>query len=169
MTRHNPVDLMSTAVHIIRSITSHSRTDQRGCGIPAPDLYRIAASAADLGYAMPQALNQLADALQRSKPVFDVYYPRGHPAENIATARQALLNAADAFHAAAQHLSHCQAALAPTQVPAPTPSETHKNGVYPHNPAGRGHGIARHRQSLDQRIDVKAAAFPRARRDEARR
>lgn len=113
MTEHNPVDLMSAATHAIDAFNQESQPTQLVDGaIPAPDLYRITGSAAALAHRMPQALTQLANALQRSLLVLDVYYPAGPSAEDIATALGALSEAAEAFSVAAQHLLDAQAAIA---------------------------------------------------------
>jgi hypothetical protein len=131
MIRRDPVQLISTATRVLRSFNDHSQPDQPDGAIPAPDLYRITGSAAELSYLIPHGLRHIADALQRSSPVFNAYYPAGHSAENIAVARHALLKAAEAFQIAAQHLSQAQAALAPGQTTSSTSAETRQhNSLY---------------------------------------
>jgi hypothetical protein len=82
-----------------------------GC-LPAPDVYRIVAATAELGYGLPQALTQLAAALHRSLTVFDVYDGDGEPGHNVAVAIEAMTAAADSFAVAALRLSDAQNAIA---------------------------------------------------------
>ena len=106
-----PEDLMAAAADNIRAFSHHTRRAilPNEC-IPAPDTYRILAAAAELAYAMPQALAQLGDALRRSLTVYDVHDDR-EPAESVAKATHALSLAAEAFTAAARHLDRAQAAI----------------------------------------------------------
>jgi hypothetical protein len=78
----------------------------------APDVYRMLGSAAELAYALPQALTQMSEALRRSLTVFDIYDRDRQPADSIALATRSMMAAADAFAVAAQSLSEAQAAIA---------------------------------------------------------
>jgi hypothetical protein len=108
---HN--QLVAESADNLRTFIHQTRTEQLPdrCITP-PDAYSILGSAAELADAMPQALAQLGDALRRSLTLFDVYDRDRQPADSIAIATQALSAAADAFGAAAQHLSDAQAAIA---------------------------------------------------------
>ena len=113
MNEPEPNQLVSDAADNIRTFTHQTRTGQLpdGC-MPAPDVYRVLGSAAELAYSLPQALTQLSEALRRSLAVFDIYDRDREPADSIAIASHALSAAADAFTQAAQHLSDAQAAIA---------------------------------------------------------
>jgi hypothetical protein len=106
-----PEDLMAAAADNIRAFNHHTRRAilPNEC-IPAPDTYRILA-AAELAYAVPQALAQLGDALRRSLTVYTFTTPTESQPKSVAKATHALSLAAEAFTAAAQHLDHAQAAI----------------------------------------------------------
>ena len=60
---------------------------------------------AELAYGLPQALTQLADALQLSLTAFDVYDQDGERGDSVGAAVSSRSAAAHAFAAAARHLS----------------------------------------------------------------
>ena len=107
-----PEELMATAADAIRTFSHQTRRAilPNEC-LPAPEAYRILATAAELAYAMPQALTLLGDALRRSLTVYDVHDSDREPADSVAHATRALSLAAEAFTTAAQHLDDAQAAI----------------------------------------------------------
>lgn len=81
---------------------------------PAPTVYRVLGNLKGAaGPMLAQALNQLADGLERSLTEFDVYEDDGrNPAESVATATQHMRLAAHLAAELGGHLSEAQDAIA---------------------------------------------------------
>lgn len=83
-----------------------------GQTVPAPVLYDVLGNLKGVGYMLPQALNQLAEGLQRSLEELEVYDRDGDPAVNVDLARQHLAAAAEAARVLGAELEAAQSAIA---------------------------------------------------------
>jgi hypothetical protein len=92
----------------VRAICHHSRTH------PAPTVYRVLGNLKGAaGPMLAQALNQLADGLERSLTEYDVYEDDGSdPVLNVAGAAEHLRLAAHLAAELGEHLSEAQQAIA---------------------------------------------------------
>jgi hypothetical protein len=92
----------------VRAICHDGRTH------PAPTVYRVLGNLKGAaGPMLAQALNQLADGLERSLNEYDVYEDNGSdPAQSVATAAQHMRLAAHLAAELGDHLSEAQNAIA---------------------------------------------------------
>lgn len=85
-----------------------------GPAIPAPDLYQVLGTLAQLGHGLDQAIGQLSRGLQRSPEFYELYEAdSGHtPAETIDQAVQWLSSAAQHARDCGYNLSKAHTAIA---------------------------------------------------------
>lgn len=106
-------DNADSVYEALRAICHRTGGGTGGATLPAPRMYTILGSLQAAGHLLPQALQQLADALERSLEAYDVYeFNDLDPAESVAAAKERLLLAAQLAGEMATHLSDAQSAIA---------------------------------------------------------
>lgn len=79
---------------------------------PAPTLYQVLGELKMIGHGLPQALEQMADGLQRSLGAFAVYDDARDPAASVAQATNLLKAAAQAANRMGEVLEQAQSVIA---------------------------------------------------------